>query len=151
MFDSCICIDVDESVTILTDKLVTARKVHVCIECGFPIMPDQKYRYESGVFEGEMVEYKTCIPCFRVRESLFKCGFYYAGVWGVVHESYCGHEDEDYVCICPNHEDRVSAWYGAKFWASSNKKTKNDFNLNKCYGNIKRDMEQFLGGLDANN
>lgn len=40
--------------TLLTDETRKARKAHRCIWCGEPINPGDSYRYQSGVFEGDM-------------------------------------------------------------------------------------------------
>ena len=57
-----------------------ARKEHTCCECGETIPKDALYRYESGIWEGEPQDYKTCLDCISVRDTFF-CGFVFGSVW----------------------------------------------------------------------
>jgi len=97
MFDSCICVDPGEVSTLLSRRRRKARKPHRCGECGYIIPPGQEYEIDVTVFEGDLESHKTCIPCVRVRDSLFNCGWYYGHIWDDVHEAICD-EDE---CVCP--------------------------------------------------
>ena len=98
MFDQCFCLDVDDPVTLLSRKRKTARKTHKCGECGWDIKPGQEYEVDATVFEGNFEAHKICIPCLRVRRSLFKCGWYYGGLWEYIHDAIC---DYDEGCVCP--------------------------------------------------
>ena len=97
MFDSCICIEPDEVVSLLSRRRRVARKEHTCIECRHPIQPGDVYEVDTTADEGEITTYKTCLPCLRVRESMFECGWYYGGIWDDIHEIYC----DDEFCLCP--------------------------------------------------
>lgn len=53
-----------------TERLRTARKVHKCSECANEIRSGEKYRYDSGIWDGHPHTYKTCMSCVRIREWL---------------------------------------------------------------------------------
>lgn len=103
MFDSCICVDIDDECTLLRRTTRTARKEHKCVECRCVITLGQRYEEDVTLFEGEFAVYKTCVICVRIRDSLFECGWYYGHVWEAIHEAFCvdWNEDEDDFCICP--------------------------------------------------
>ncbi len=100
MFESCVCVNPDEVCEILSSRTLKANKEHRCGECRCVIRPGESYRAENTVFEKEFTVYKTCLTCFRIRESLFSCGHYWGQVWEAIHETYCGWEDDE--CICPD-------------------------------------------------
>ena len=62
------------------EKNRKARKTHICCECGETIEKGDLYRYESGIWEGEPKDYKTCVDCLSVRDT-FCCSFVYGGLW----------------------------------------------------------------------
>ena len=98
MFDSCICVEPDEVSTILSSGVRKARREHRCCECGCRIQPGESYQVENTVFEGNLSVHKTCSICFRIRRSLFDCGWYWGQMWSEIHEAYC----EEGECICPD-------------------------------------------------
>lgn len=102
MFESCICIEPDEPVQLLSRRELRARVRHKCGECGSTIEPGQRYEIDNIVFEGDFAVYKTCLMCRNVRRSLFQGGWYYGMMWKEIHDRYCG-EDEDgnEFCLCP--------------------------------------------------
>jgi len=65
--------DVDEICEALKDNIVIARKGHHCDECHDPILPGQKYRYETLVYEGRVFTHKTCLDCDSIRRHLCGC------------------------------------------------------------------------------
>ncbi len=97
MFESCICVDIDEVCKLLNCTQPRARKVHRCGECGHDIQPGDTYRREVTLFDGDIDTHKTCLTCLRIRDSLFDCGWYYGEMWRDIHEAYC----DDEFCICP--------------------------------------------------
>jgi hypothetical protein len=104
MFDSCICIDADDPVTLMSRRKRTARKQHQCCECRHPIQPGQQYEVDATVHEGRFKTFKTCETCLRIRLSLFACGWCYGDLWKSIHKMLCGlgeAGDEDDFCICP--------------------------------------------------
>jgi len=99
--DSCICMDSGDFCELLGRSRPTARKPHRCGECRCTIEPGQEYERDVTVFEDEITTHKTCIACVHVRDSLFRCGWCYGGVWEAVHETFCGYDDDEMECICP--------------------------------------------------
>lgn len=104
MFNSCICIEPDECVTLLSRTQPTARKQHICYECGTTIRSGEKYQKDATVFEEEFHDYKICMTCLKIRDNLFECGWYYGGIWEEIHQTYCleYQDEDDYFCLCPN-------------------------------------------------
>ena len=48
-------------------EIRTARKRHLCEECGGQILPGEKYEYVSGCWEGYLSVFKTCERCHDIR------------------------------------------------------------------------------------
>jgi hypothetical protein len=63
----------------------TARKFHVCGECGEHIKPGQKYEHVRGQTDGRFSTCKTCLVCHELRER-FCCGFYYEYVLSDIYQ-----------------------------------------------------------------
>ena len=57
----------------------TARKQHVCEECGRVIDVGDKYELYYGVHEGHIFCVKTCIDCKSIRDSFWPDGGYIFG------------------------------------------------------------------------
>ena len=55
----------------------TARKRHVCCECGEHIEPGERYEYVAGMWEGDFCVYKTCFACLKIRNLYCPDGFTY--------------------------------------------------------------------------
>lgn len=74
----CVCqIDVEHdgcSSGFYNKKIRNANKEHMCGECGDPIKKGDNYEYVSGMWEGYLDSFKTCIDCVSIREALF-CSF----------------------------------------------------------------------------
>lgn len=66
----CACDYADETYQVWWQDVVTARKQHVCCECGETIEPGQKYESYRGLYDGYFNTHKTCIPCRDIRDSL---------------------------------------------------------------------------------
>lgn len=99
MFESCFCHEIDCYGTVVMDhRRIRARKAHVCGECRRVIRPGEVYEFQK-LLDGDksFSTHNTCIPCSDVRDSMFKCGYYFGEVWQDIHESYC---TEDF-CLCP--------------------------------------------------
>ena len=105
MFDACICDRPDEMEQLLSRSQRVARKPHECGECGHTIDPGDTYEVDATVFDGEFCTHKTCLPCVRVRDSMFACGWVYGEVWRDIHEQYCRGAPQD-ECICPEAESK---------------------------------------------
>lgn len=50
--------------TELSVAVPVARKQHRCGECGGKIRVGERYRKETGLSDGEIDTFKTCLPCF---------------------------------------------------------------------------------------
>lgn len=87
MMDNCCCLYVDDRPSsVLEDKVVVARKSHVCGECRREITPGERYEVVKGVWDGDFSTYKTCLSCCRVRDDLMGCGWYFGSVWSDLKE-----------------------------------------------------------------
>jgi hypothetical protein len=74
---SCsITMDIDESVQMLSQKKVTAKKAHKCGECNRDISIGETYLKETYVYDGKISMEKTCMDCLSIRDNLF-CSWYY--------------------------------------------------------------------------
>lgn len=76
-----------------TEKDRKARKEHACVECLRTIQPGEKYRYESGIWDGEAKSHKTCADCLSVR-SAFACTFVYGTLWEEMEQMICDYDGE---------------------------------------------------------
>lgn len=75
---SCDCsCDDGEYPSFFREESPVARKTHKCCECGGNIESGQKYQKEVGVWDGEFKTYRTCWPCFLIREKYCPHGFIY--------------------------------------------------------------------------
>jgi len=77
---SCINVDVDECVTILTDVYRKTRKEHRCYECRRVIRKGDRYRYETFVNDGTIDKHKTCLDCNSIRKEFFCGSFMYTQI-----------------------------------------------------------------------
>jgi hypothetical protein len=83
MADSCACIHVDTDDGPEAFKSVdpVAHKEHTCCECKRTILVGEKYRKESGIWQGRPNRYKTCSDCLSVRNEFFCNSYIYQGMW----------------------------------------------------------------------
>lgn len=81
--DVCISHDYDGRADFSSTKTVTAKKGHVCVECGESIRAGERYERCSGKWDGDMMSIPTCCVCAEVRDA-FVCGGY---VFGMLWES----------------------------------------------------------------
>lgn len=84
MSDSCVCSYIDASdysCDFCSQRIITARKKHRCIECSRTIEYGEKYEYTFGVWDGSPSVYKTCEDCLSVRNVFFCEGHYFSEVW----------------------------------------------------------------------
>ena len=82
---ACFDADVDDYSTVLEDKMVKARRPHLCGECLRVIEHGEMYRREKTVHDGTCSTHKTCIDCSSIRDNLV-CSFFWGGVLELVHE-----------------------------------------------------------------
>jgi hypothetical protein len=69
------------------EAVVTARKLHVCCECGDPIQAGMRYQRASGKYDGKMWVECTCILCLEIRK-VFVCGSVVLGMlWDSIEDA----------------------------------------------------------------
>ena len=76
MFDCCCSTIEGDPPEFLVDKIVEARKDHVCCECGSEIKKGERYEKVVGKWDGEIDTIKTCLVCKTIREDLL-CSWTY--------------------------------------------------------------------------
>lgn len=68
-------------------QLPTARKPHVCGECGKIIQTGELYEYTTGKWDGEFSKHFTCSVCVEIRDMFFCDGWFY----GQIREALTAH------------------------------------------------------------
>ena len=72
----CECFVEDfESPDFCEDKIVIAKKEHICCECRDTIKIGEQYETVRGLWSGKFSTYKTCLPCRNIRETYCHCGY----------------------------------------------------------------------------
>ena len=84
MHCSCISIDYDDWVELISKTELTAKKIHKCHECYRAILPGEKYEVQKYVYEGKFETHKTCSECREIREMFFCEGYQYESI----HEDF---------------------------------------------------------------
>ena len=77
---SCGCVyvdDLDGPATVLSQKIVKARKQHRCCNCDNPIKPSVSYEKIVTVEDGGLYTYKTCEDCLSIRDAFFCTSYYF--------------------------------------------------------------------------
>jgi hypothetical protein len=59
----------DEMPTLYSESNPTARKQHVCCECGSMIDPGEKYFRSEGLWDGDFLTFKTCGICQNIKNE----------------------------------------------------------------------------------
>lgn len=54
---------------VFIEKIVIARKTHVCCECDEPILPGERYEFVKGLWNGTWDTYRTCSTCAKIRKD----------------------------------------------------------------------------------
>lgn len=84
---ACVYCDIEDSrSSVVTIKIVTARKTHKCGECGCKIKSGAKYENVKGLWDGEWSTCKTCSDCLSIRNEFFCEGWYYGQVLEYLQE-----------------------------------------------------------------
>lgn len=118
---SCV-IDIDYdygSCSFFDEKVLLARKEHRCCECGDIINKGDKYEKVVGKWEGDFIEYKTCLVCKEIRDRIF-CSFIFTALWEELSEFTNGGYDMDYNMIdglSINAIDKIEKYF-EKNWRS---------------------------------
>lgn len=76
MASSCVYVDHDSYPEFCSEKLVRARKPHICGECGDPIQPGDLHEYVTGKWDGCFSDHRTCARCLNVRHDYFESWIY---------------------------------------------------------------------------
>ena len=77
---SCIYIDSFDYSSFYREELPTARKMHMCSECGRDINKGENYKKEVGLWQDGFVTFKTCIDCLSIRDEFFCGGWNFGSV-----------------------------------------------------------------------
>lgn len=89
MFDDCTCEFDGESWPIEDGTIMEAEFEGIeCCECGQYLEEGDKFEIQIWVNEGNIDAYATCVPCARIRESLFQCGWVFGQMWRTLRDQY---------------------------------------------------------------
>ena len=84
---SCGCDDgVSDLPSFYDQKTVTARKAHICEECGHEIGHGEAYQRCTGCWDHRVVTYCRCERCADLSAAFFDVG--YCSAFGDLFESY---------------------------------------------------------------
>lgn len=78
MIEDCACgfePDCDAVPDVYTEKMVMARKEHVCCECGDKIATGEIYQRAWGIWRSGPATYKTCRLCAKIRDDFCQEGW----------------------------------------------------------------------------
>lgn len=70
--------------TILSDKIITARKPHVCDECLNAINAGEKYHQQCNIYDGDFCVWKSHVDCRKIALELNKDS--YSDEWYPIHD-----------------------------------------------------------------
>lgn len=86
-----------EPLELYKETTPTARKQHVCCECGANIEPGENYERIEGMMDGKCYTFKTCSFCAHIREKArddfeidYDEGFPFTELWECVGMDYAG-------------------------------------------------------------
>jgi len=83
----CDCsIDVDYPASVYTEKVIKARKEHVCGECRETIKKGEKYERVKGLWDGYWGTFNTCVPCMRIRNHYCPNGFEFGSLVEIIYD-----------------------------------------------------------------
>lgn len=74
--EACACYSDGPAPDFMTVRTVKARKPHKCCECGDIIMRGQSYEKITGLWDGEIETFKTCLPCSSIRRDYAPCSYF---------------------------------------------------------------------------
>lgn len=98
---NCSCdIDSCDMPKVVRAKIRTARKSHVCEECGGVIPKGKRYEYVRGLWDSDWSTHRTCLACVRIRTRYCPTCFAHGGVAHMIEECL----GFDYRCI-PEDDD----------------------------------------------
>lgn len=71
------------------EKLVTARKAHVCYECQEPIAKGQQHERVTGKWDGDIRTYRFCAGCWEILHEFSEDGAMCFGVtWDTFRDEW---------------------------------------------------------------
>ena len=89
MFADCGYMSSNEECEILYEDIVTTDYSDVeCEECGAEIEQGEDFELVVLVNDGAAECWITCVPCKRIRESLFRRGWVYGKLWAYMRDTY---------------------------------------------------------------
>lgn len=71
----CVCSDDYDSPEVYHEGFPIAKKSHICCECDREIKPGERYHKFTGLWKGEWMTFRTCLPCYRIREEYCNTGY----------------------------------------------------------------------------
>lgn len=71
---------------VYSETFPIARKIHKCCECGQDIQPHQKYHKYRGCWDGTWDTFKTCMTCYRIRNTYCFNGFIFGELQDILQD-----------------------------------------------------------------
>jgi hypothetical protein len=104
-----------------SSEIRKARKSHICYECRGTISPGERYKYESGIWDGRADSFKTCLLCIEIRDHFSCGGWLYGQMWSDLRENFFPNMTAGGPCmdgLSPEAKQRLidarMAWYFAQ-------------------------------------
>lgn len=80
--------DGDGSAECYDQRIVTAKKLHKCTECGEDIPSGSRYEYTKGLWEGSWSVFKTCLSCREIRDHFACDGYLFGQLWSDLADNF---------------------------------------------------------------
>lgn len=102
-----------------TTLVRTARKAHRCYECSATIAPGERYRFTSGIWDGEPASFRWCADCASIAALCRE-------VSRAEHAVYCARvnagrgpawDSPDWFCFCYGELREAAAEFIREPWA----------------------------------
>ena len=89
MFDECYMGDYECESELLESAVMTTDCSDVdCCECGEMILQGEEFELDVYADDGIPRAHITCVPCARIRRSLFRAGWIYGELWQRLGDDY---------------------------------------------------------------
>ncbi len=75
--DVCLTADYDSTSEFYSESIRRAAKPYRCCECSAVIEKGDRHEYVSGKWDGEIMDFRTCLPCSEIRKA------FYCQTWGL--------------------------------------------------------------------
>ena len=89
-----------------SQRMVKARKYHVCYECRGQIAPGQPYQLTVGKWEGNFDTFKFCAPCVEIASEFTDGARSFGVLWDDIDQNW---EDGAHLQACLNRLTTVAA------------------------------------------